>query len=32
MSLLLREIFEEAETRHCFSESEARLEGTDRSW
>lgn len=29
---LLRDIFLEADQRNCFSESEARLEGTDRQW
>ncbi len=32
MEDLLREIAFEADLKNCFSESEARLEGTDRSW
>jgi hypothetical protein len=32
MDDLLREIALEADSRNCFSESEAHLEGTDRLW
>jgi hypothetical protein len=32
MDELLGDIAMEADDRHCFSESEARLEGSDRSW
>lgn len=32
MDDLLRQISEEAFLKKCFSESEARLEGTDRRW
>jgi DNA invertase Pin-like site-specific DNA recombinase len=32
MNDLLGDIASEADDRHCFSESEARMEGTDRSW
>jgi hypothetical protein len=32
MDDLLFEIASEAQMRNCFSESEARLEGTDRRW
>jgi len=32
MEDLLREIAFEADIRNCFSESDARLEGSDRSW
>lgn len=29
---LLNEIAREADDRHCFSESDARLQGADRQW
>ncbi|MDA8095162.1 MAG: resolvase-like protein [Betaproteobacteria bacterium] len=29
---LLSDIASDADDRHCFSESEARMEGTDRHW
>jgi hypothetical protein len=29
---LLSDIASDADNRHCFSESEARMEGTDRHW
>jgi len=29
---LLGDISSEADDRHCFSESDARMEGTDRHW
>jgi DNA invertase Pin-like site-specific DNA recombinase len=32
MSELLSDIASEADDRHCFSESDARMEGTDRYW
>ncbi len=32
MHELLDDISSEADDRHCFSESEARMEGTDRCW
>lgn len=32
MSELLSDISSEAGDRHCFSESDARMEGTDRHW
>lgn len=32
MSELLSDIASEADDRHCFSESDARMEGTDRQW
>jgi hypothetical protein len=32
MDDLLREIAFEADSRNCFSESEAHLDGTERSW
>lgn len=32
MHELLGEISSEADDRNCFSESEARMEGTDRYW
>ncbi|WP_200892191.1 hypothetical protein [Methyloterricola oryzae] len=32
VSDLLADITSEADDRHCFSESEARMEGTGRSW
>ena len=32
MDDLLSEIAREADLRHCFSESDAHLEGSDRSW
>jgi hypothetical protein len=32
MDDLLRESAFEADSRNCFSESEAHLEGTERSW
>jgi hypothetical protein len=32
VSELLSDIACDADDRHCFSESEARMEGTDRHW
>jgi hypothetical protein len=32
VNALLRDIACDADDRHCFSESDARMEGTDRHW